>query len=125
MPADMTDITLYHNPQCSTSRKALAMIRDSGFEPTVIEYLKIPPDRHTLLSLVERMGGSVRDLLRAKASPYSELGLADPKWTDEQLLEFIGQHPVLIERPIVASSRGVRVCRPLEKLWDVLPPSGR
>jgi arsenate reductase (glutaredoxin) len=81
MPADMNDITLYHNPQCSTSRKALAMIRDSGAEPVVIEYLKTPPDRDTLLSLVQRMGGGVRDLLRAKAPAYSELGLADPKWT--------------------------------------------
>lgn len=120
----MNDITLYHNPQCSTSRKALAMIRDSGAEPVVIEYLKTPPDRDTLLSWVQRMGGGVRDLLRAKAPAYSELGLADPKWTDDQLLDFIGQHPVLIERPIVASPLGVRVCRPLEKLWEVLPKQG-
>jgi arsenate reductase len=117
----MSHITIYHNPACSTSRKALAMIVDSGVEPVVIEYLKHPPDRDTLVSLAQRMGGGVRDLLRTKAPPYSELGLAASHWSDAQLLDFIAQHPVLIERPIVATPLGVRVCRPIEKVLEILP----
>ena len=117
----MTDITIFHNPQCSSSRKALALIRETGEEPTVLEYLKTPPSSDEILSLVQRMGGSVRDLLRQKGTPYDELDLGNPQWTDAQLLDFIAQHPILIQRPIVATPMGVRVCRPAEVVLDILP----
>jgi len=117
----MSDITIFHNPQCSSSRNALALIRDSGAEPTVVEYLKTPPSRDELLALVQRMGGSVRDVLRQKGTPYDELDLGNPQWTDAQLLDFIAQHPILIQRPIVATPMGVRVCRPAEVVLDILP----
>jgi arsenate reductase len=117
----MSSITIYHNPACGTSRKALELIRQSGAEPTVIEYLKTPPDRETLRGLIAAMGVPVRDVLRQKGSPYDELGLSDPKWTDEQLIDFMLQHPILINRPIVVTPLGARLCRPSETVLDILP----
>jgi arsenate reductase len=117
----MSTITIYHNPACGTSRNTLAMIRNSGAEPTVIEYLKTPPARATLVKLLADAGLSVRQVLREKGSPYAELGLADPKWTDAQLLDFIEQHPILINRPIVVTPLGTRLCRPSEAVLDILP----
>jgi arsenate reductase len=117
----MSQITIYHNPSCGTSRNTLAMIRNSGAEPEVIEYLKTPPSKERLAGLVAAMGVPVRDVLRRKGTPYDELGLDDPKWTDEQLLELMVQHPVLINRPIVATPLGTRLCRPSELVLDLLP----
>lgn len=117
----MNPVTIYHNPDCGTSRNVLAMIRNSGEEPTVIEYLKTPPDRATLAALIAAMDKPVRSVLREKGTPYSELGLADPKWTDEQLIGFMLQHPILINRPIVVSPLGTRLCRPSETVLDILP----
>ncbi|WP_298015512.1 arsenate reductase (glutaredoxin) [uncultured Castellaniella sp.] len=117
----MSSIIIYHNPACGTSRKALELIRQSGAEPTVIEYLKTPPDRETLRGLIAAMGVLVRDVLRQKGSPYDELGLSDPKWTDEQLIDFMLQHPILINRPIVVTPLGARLCRPSETVLDILP----
>lgn len=117
----MTDITIYHNPNCGTSRNTLAMIRNSGAEPLVIEYLKTPPSREVLMALVDAMGLSLRDVLRQKGTPYEELGLGNPALTDEQLLNFIEQHPILIQRPIVKTPLGVRLCRPSEVVLDILP----
>jgi arsenate reductase len=114
-------ITIYHNPVCGTSRNTLAMIRQSGEEPIVIEYLKSPPSRARLAELIKAMGIPVRALLREKGTPYAELGLADPKWTDEQLLDFMVAHPILINRPIVETPKGARLCRPSEKVLDILP----
>ena len=119
----MTSITIYHNPKCSTSRNVLAMIRERGYEPTIIEYLKTPPSRDTLAKLLADAGLSARDLLRAKEALYGELNLADSAWTDDQLLDFIGQHPVLMNRPIVVTSHGTRLCRPAEIVQEILPPS--
>ncbi len=117
----MTHITIYHNPQCGTSRNTLALIREKGIEPTVVEYLKTPPSSDELLALVQRMGGRVRDVLRQKGTPYDELDLGNPKWSDAQLLYFIAQHPILIQRPMVATPLGVRVCRPAETVLEILP----
>ena len=117
----MTHITIYHNPACGTSRNTLAMIRNSGTEPEVIEYLKTPPGKPTLQKLLAAMGISVRDLLRQKGTPYEELGLSDPKWTDDQLLDFMVQHPVLMNRPVVVTPLGTRLCRPSERVLDILP----
>lgn len=117
----MSDITIYHNPACGTSRNVLALIRNTGDEPTVIEYLKTPPDRATLAQLIAAMGVPVRDVLRQKGTPYDELGLGDPKWSDEQLIDFMLQHPILINRPIVVTPRGTRLCRPSEAVLDILP----
>lgn len=117
----MTDITIYHNPACGTSRNTLAMIRNSGVEPTVIEYLKTPPSRETLLDLIARMGMPVRDLLREKGTPFAELGLDDPTLSDEALLDAMMAHPILINRPIVVTPLGVRLCRPSERVLDILP----
>ena len=117
----MTDITIYHNPACGTSRNVLALIRNSGEHPTVIEYLKNPPDRSTLTELIAAMGLPVRDLLRQKGTPYDELGLSDTKWTDEQLIDFMLQHPILINRPIVVTPLATRLCRPSEVVLDILP----
>lgn len=114
-------IVLYHNPACSTSRNVLAMLRERGIEPTIVEYLKTPPGKARLRALVDAMGGSVRALLRTKAAPYEELGLADPKWTDEQLLDFMVQHPVLMERPVLVTPLGTRLGRPKETVLEVLP----
>jgi arsenate reductase (glutaredoxin) len=114
-------VTIYHNPDCGTSRNTLAMIRASGEEPVVIEYLKTPPSRARLLELIQAMGVSVRELLREKGTPYAELGLADPKWSDAQLIDFMLGHPILINRPIVETAKGTRLCRPSEKVLDILP----
>jgi arsenate reductase len=118
-------VTIYHNPACGTSRNTLAMIRQSGAEPEVIEYLKNPPSRERLIELIKAMGISVRALLREKGTPYSELGLADPKWSDDQLIDFMLAHPILINRPIVVTSRGTKLCRPSEAVLDLLDhPAG-
>src|SRR5438876_4010156 len=114
-------VTIYHNPACGTSRNTLAMIRQSGEEPEVIEYLKNPPDRARLIELIRAMGISVRALLREKGTPYAELGLADPKWSDDQLIDFMLAHPILINRPIVVTPKGVKLCRPSEAVLDILP----
>ena len=121
----MSNITIYHNPDCGTSRNVLALIRNSGAEPTVIEYLKTPPDRATLMALIAAMGVPVRTVLREKGTPYAELGLADPKWSDEQLIDFMLQHPILINRPIVVTPLGTRLCRPSETVLDILPQPQR
>lgn len=117
----MSQITIYHNPNCGTSRNTLALIRNSGIEPIVVEYLKTPPTRDELKSLLLRMGATVRDVLRQKGTPYDELDLGNPKWTTEQLLDFIEQHPILLNRPIVVTPLGVRLCRPSETVLDILP----
>ncbi|CAM5766460.1 arsenate reductase (glutaredoxin) [Bosea minatitlanensis] len=116
------DVIIYHNPDCGTSRNTLALIRNAGVEPHVVEYLKTPPSRTMLTQLVQRMGISVRALLREKGTPYAELGLGDPALTDGQLLDAMMAHPVLINRPIVVSPKGVRLCRPSEDVLDLLPP---
>ena len=113
-------VTIYHNPSCGTSRNTLAMIRQSGEEPEEIEYLKNPPGRNRLVELINAMGISVRALLREKGTPYAELGLADPKWRDDELIDFMLAHPILINRPIVATAKGVRLCRPSELVLDLL-----
>ncbi len=117
----MSDITIFHNPACGTSRNTLAMIRNSGFEPTVVEYLKNPPGTEQIRQLLGAMGVSVRDVLREKGSPFAELDLGNPKWSDDQLLAFIEQHPILLNRPIVVTPLGVRLCRPSEVVLDILP----
>ena len=116
------DVIIYHNPDCGTSRNTLALIRNAGVEPHVVEYLKTPPSRTMLTQLVQRMGISVRALLREKGTPYAELGLGDPALTDGQLLDAMMARPVLINRPIVVSPKGVRLCRPSEDVLDLLPP---
>ncbi|MDQ0471540.1 arsenate reductase (glutaredoxin) [Labrys wisconsinensis] len=116
------DVVIYHNPDCGTSRNTLAMIRNAGIEPHVIEYLKTPPTRIMLEQLIARMGIPVRALLREKGTPYAELGLGDPELTDDQLLDAMMAHPILINRPIVVTSRGVGLCRPSEAVLDLLPP---
>lgn len=113
-------VTIYHNPSCGTSRNTLTMIRQSGTEPVVIEYLKHPPSRARLLELIDAMGLSVRALLREKGTPYAELGLGDPKWSDDQLIDFMQAHPILINRPIVETPNGTRLCRPSEAVLDLL-----
>jgi arsenate reductase len=113
-------VTIYHNPACGTSRNTLAMIRQSGETPEVIEYLKNPPDRARLIELIAAMGISVRALLREKGTPYAELGLADPKWSDDELIDFMLDHPILINRPIVVTPRGTRLCRPSEAVLALL-----
>ena len=113
-------VTIYHNPACSTSRNTLAVIRQSGEEPEVIEYLKNPPDRARLTGLIKAMGITVRALLREKGTPYAELGLADPKWSDDELIDFMLAHPILINRPIVVTPKGTRLCRPSEQVLELL-----
>jgi arsenate reductase len=113
-------VTIYHNPSCGTSRNALAMIRASGEEPEVIEYLKTPPSREQLIALITAMGIRVRDLLREKGTPYAELGLADPNRGDDALLDAMLAHPILINRPIVVTEKGARLCRPSELVLDLL-----
>lgn len=117
----MTDIIVYHNPACGTSRNVLGLIRNAGIEPHVVEYLKTPPARALLEQLLARAGLSVRDALREKGTPYAELGLADPALTDAQLLDAIQAHPILLNRPLVVSPKGVRLCRPSERVLELLP----
>lgn len=121
----MSEITIYHNPACGTSRNTLALIRNSGVEPRIIHYLETPPDRAQLLALIAAMGIPVRELLRRKGTPYDELGLDDPGWSDEQLLGFMLAHPILINRPIVVTPLGTRLCRPSEAVLDLLPAPQR
>ncbi|CEJ83517.1 MAG: arsenate reductase (glutaredoxin) [Proteobacteria bacterium] len=116
------DVIIYHNPDCGTSRNTLAMIRNAGVEPHVIEYLKTPPSRDMLTRLIARMGISARELLREKGTPYAERGLGDPALSEAQLLDAMMAHPILINRPIVVSPKGVRLCRPSEDVLDLLPP---
>lgn len=116
-----TDVIIYHNPACGTSRNTLALIRNAGVEPHVIEYLKTPPSRMLLMQLVARMGISLRAVLREKGTPFSELGLGEATCSDEQILDAIEAHPVLINRPIVVTPWGVRLCRPSEAVLDILP----
>ena len=118
---ELFDVVIYHNPACATSRNTLAMIRNAGIEPHVIEYLKTPPNRALIEQMVDRAGISVRDVLREKGTPYAELGLADPALTDEQLLDAIEAHPILLNRPLVVSPKGVRLCRPSEAVLALLP----
>ena len=117
----MSSVTIYHNPKCGTSRNTLALIRHGGIEPNVIEYLKSPPSRQRLEELIAAMEIPVRALLREKGTPYGELQLSDPKWTDDELLDFMLQHPILINRPIVVTPLGVKLCRPSEAVLDILP----
>ncbi len=121
----MSQVTIYHNPQCGTSRNTLAMIRNAGIEPEVIEYLKTPPSRQTLKAIAEATGAPLRDLIRSKEPQYQELGLDDPAKPDEQLLDAMLAHPVLINRPIVITAVGTRLCRPSELVLDILPQSQR
>lgn len=117
----MTDITIYHNPACGTSRNTLALIRNSGVEPTIILYLETPPNREQLKALISAMGISVRSLLRENVEPYEQLGLAEERFSDEQLIEAMLSYPILINRPIVVSRLGTRLCRPSEVVLDILP----
>ena len=121
MQSPHASITIFHNPACGTSRNALALIRNSGEEPQVIEYLKMPPGKETLRELLAAMNITPRALLRKKGTPYEELGLDDPKWSDEQLIAFMLAHPILINRPIVVTPIGTRLCRPSEEVLDILP----
>jgi arsenate reductase len=118
-------ITIYHNPACGTSRNTLALIRNSGAEPRVIEYLETPPDRATLRALVDAMGVGVRDVLREKGTPYAELHLDDPALPDDALLDAMLEHPILINRPIVVTPLGTCLCRPSEAVLDILPSPQR
>ncbi|EEQ95705.1 arsenate reductase (glutaredoxin) [Brucella sp. ZJ1_1] len=113
-------VTIFHNPKCGTSRNTLAMIRASGEEPVIVEYVQNPPTRERLVGLLAAMNLTPRELLREKGTPYAELGLSDPKWTDEELIDFMMAHPILINRPIVETPRGTRLCRPSELVLDIL-----
>lgn len=122
MATQSVPVTIYHNPACGTSRNTLGLIREAGIEPTVIEYLQTPPDRATLLDLLKRMGMRPRELLREKGTPYAELGLGADHWSDAQLIDQMLAHPILINRPIVVTPRGVKLCRPSETVLEILPP---
>ncbi len=117
----MSNITIYHNPACGTSRNTLEMIRNSGNEPTIVYYLDTPPTRDELIKLISDMGIGVRELLRKNVEPYEQLGLGEETFTDEQLIDFMLQHPILINRPIVVTPLGTRLCRPSEVVLDILP----
>jgi len=117
----MPDITIFHNPACGTSRNTLALIRHAGIEPTIIEYLKNPPSKSTLRELVAATGQPLRRLLREKGTPFAELDLGNPKWTDEELLDFVVRHPILLNRPIVVTPRCTKLCRPSEEVLELLP----
>jgi arsenate reductase len=119
----MSSIIIYHNPACGTSRNTLALIRNSGVEPEVIEYLKTPPSKERLQQLLADMGLGARALLRQKGTPFDELGLADPQWTDDELLDFVVQHPILLNRPVVVTPLGTRLCRPSEVVLEILANS--
>lgn len=121
----MTDIVIYHNPDCGTSRNSLAMIRNAGIEPHVVEYLKAPPERGLLIDLIHRAGMSPRDLLREKGTPYAALGLEDRTLTDDALIDAMIAHPILINRPLVVTPIGVKLCRPSELVLDILPQAQR
>jgi arsenate reductase len=116
------DAIIYHNPACATSRNVLALIRNAGVEPHIIDYQKCPPTRLLLTQLLARAGLAVRDILRQKGTPYQELSLADPALGDDALLDAIMAHPILMNRPLVVTPKGVRLCRPSEKVIDLLPP---
>ncbi|MEZ5813013.1 MAG: arsenate reductase (glutaredoxin) [Rhizobiaceae bacterium] len=113
-------VTIYHNPRCSTSRNTLAIIREHGIEPEIVEYLKTPPDRDLIVELLAATGLSPRELVRAKQAEFSELGLDDPAVTDDQLIDAMAAHPVLIERPVVVAPKGARLCRPKERVLEIL-----
>ena len=117
----MSDVTIFHNPACGTSRNTLALIRHAGIEPQIIEYLKAPPSKATLRELVSAAGLSVRELLRKKETPFDELDLGNPKWTEDELLDFIGRYPILMNRPIVVTPLGTKLCRPSEAVLELLP----
>jgi len=117
-------VTIYHNPACGTSRGVLEIICNSGWEPEIIEYLKTPPAREKIAELLKRMDITARDLMRTNVEPYETLNLADPKWTDEQLVDFMAQHPILINRPVVVTPLGVRLCRPKETVLEILGSTG-
>ncbi len=117
----MSDVTIFHNPACTTSRNTLALLRHAGLQPEVVEYLKTPPSTQEVRRLLAEMKIPVRELLREKGTPYAELGLADAKWSDEDLLDFIRQHPILMNRPIVRTPLGTRLCRPSEEVLAILP----
>ncbi len=119
------DVIIYHNPECGTSRNALAMIRNAGIEPHVVEYLKTPPSRAMLAELIDRAGVTPRDLLREKGTPYAELGLGDTSLSDDALVDAMMAHPILINRPLVVSPLGVKLCRPSEAVLDMLPTGQR
>jgi arsenate reductase len=119
------DVIIYHNPACGTSRNTLALIRNGGIEPHIVEYLKTPPTRAMLVSLIQRMGATVRSVLREKGTPYGELGLANPALSDDELIDAMLAHPILINRPIVVTPLGVRLCRPSEAALDILPAAQR
>ena len=121
----METVTIFHNPACGTSRNVLGLIRNAGIEPEVIEYLKTPPSRERLVDLIRRMGVPVREVLRQKGTPYDELGLGDPALSDDALIDAMLAHPILINRPIVVTSRGVKLCRPSESVLDILPAAQR
>ncbi|ERK08122.1 Arsenate reductase [Serratia fonticola AU-P3(3)] len=121
----MSNVTIYHNPACGTSRNTLELIRNSGTEPTVILYLETPPSREVLVKLIEDMGITVRALLRKNVDPYEQLGLAEDNFSDGQLIDFMLQHPILINRPIVVTPLGTKLCRPSEVVLDILPESQR
>ncbi|AZS79637.1 arsenate reductase (glutaredoxin) [Achromobacter sp. MY14] len=121
----MSSVTIYHNPKCGTSRNTLALIRNAGVEPQVIEYLQTPPDRATLVDLISRAGLSVRDAIRQKGTPYLELGLDDASLTDDALIDAMLEHPILINRPFVVTAKGVRLCRPSELVLDILEQAQR
>lgn len=121
----MTSVTIYHNPQCETSRNTLALIRNAGIEPTIIEYLRTPPTREQLAEFIRAAGLSVRAALREKGTPFHELGLGDPQLTNEQLLDAMMRHPILINRPFVITERGTRMCRPSEVVLEILPQPQR
>lgn len=116
------DVVIYHNPDCGTSRNTLAMIRNAGIEPHVVEYLKTPPKRALLVQMLSRAGMTVREILREKGTPFAELGLGDPSLGEDALLDAIEAHPILMNRPLVVSPKGVRLCRPSETVLDLLPP---
>ena len=114
-------VTIYHNPNCGTSRNTLAILRQAGLAPNVVEYLKTPPTKAQLQKLLADAGMSVREVLREKGTPYAELNLADPKWTDAELLDFVGEHPILMNRPLVVTPLGTKLCRPSEAVLELLP----
>jgi arsenate reductase len=125
MTEPKVEVTIYHNPSCGTSRNTLQLIRDAGIEPTVIEYLKSPPDSATLKSLIKRMGITARELLRQKGTPYAELGLDAGHWTEAELIDQMLKHPILINRPVVVTPTGARLCRPPDKVLEILPSAGK